>query len=223
MRRLALVLVLALTGLARPGLASTAPEGPAPVFEADYSNPALTPAHWVLTLSPDGSGHFRSERGDAPHDPSQGFEAANVDREVHLSPEYAARVFAIARRRKLFNFECESHMKVAFQGWKKVSYSGPEGNGSCTFNFARDKDIQELGESLVGVADTIMEGARLEVLLQHDPLGLNKEMEYLTAAAADGRIRELETIDGILTRLAGDENVMELVRRRAKALVARAN
>jgi hypothetical protein len=212
--RLALVLALVI-----PAFAS---DGPAPVFEVEYTNPGLTPAHWVLTLNPDGSGHFHSERGDAPHDPAQGFEAANVDRDIQVSAEYAVRVFATARQHKLFNTACESHMKVAFQGWKKLSYRGPDGAGSCTFNYAKEKDVQELGESLVAVAEAIEEGARLEVLLQHDPLGLDKEMEYLTEAAGDGRVQQVETIRGILERLAGDEEVMDRVRKRARELLAKA-
>lgn len=199
-----------------------AQSAPVPTVEVDYSNPSLLPAHWVLTLWADGSGHFKSERGDVPQDPSQGFEPGNIDRDIHLSAEYAARVFATVRQHRMMNFNCESHMKVAFQGWKKLSYSGPEGTGSCTFNYSRDKEIQDLGESLVAVAGTIVEGARLEVLRQHDPLGLNKELEYLQEAAGDGRVQQLEAIQGILTRLADDESIMELARRRARALLARA-
>ena len=220
---LALTFALAFSALANAGAPIALVDAPVAVFEVEYTNPGLTPAHWVLTLNPDGSGHFRSERGDAPHNPAQGFEAANVDRDIHLSAGYAGRVFATVRQHNLFNSGCDSHMKVAFQGWKKFSYNGPEGAGSCTFNYAKDKDVQSLGESLVAVAEAIEEGARLEVLVQHDPLGLNKEMEFLTEAAGDGRVQEIETIQGILTRLADDQSVMEIVRRRAKALLTRQN
>jgi hypothetical protein len=113
-------------------------------------------------------------------------------------------------------------MKVAFQGWKKLSYRGPGGEGSCEFNFSRDKEIQAMGESLVAVAETIVEGARLENLLQHDPLGLDHETEYLLEAAGDGRVQQICTIRGILERLAGDDAVMERVRKRARMLLARA-
>ena len=205
-------LALALPALGDPG----------PVLELDYSNPGLTPAHWVLSLAPDGSGHFRSERGNAPIDSSQGFESANVDRDIKVSPEFAIRVFEAVRQHGIFNSGCESHMKVAFQGWKKLTYSGPDGAGACTFNYSKDKQIQSLGESLVAVAAAIIEGARLETLLQHDRLGLDKEMEYLTEAAEDGRIQQVGAIRGILERLADDQQVMERVRKRARILLARA-
>jgi hypothetical protein len=196
---------------------------PGSTLQVDYSNPGLTPAHWVLTLAPDGSGHFRSERGNAPSDPTQGFEAANVDRDINVSPEFAARVFEAIHQHKDFKSDCESHMKVAFQGWKKLTYSGPDGAATCTFNFAKDKEIQELGESLVAVAGSILEGARLEVLLQHDPLGLDKEIGYLVEASSDGRVQQLVTIRPILERLAEDDAVMERVRKRARVLLAKTN
>jgi hypothetical protein len=209
--------------LAALALAMSAHAEGGPVLEIEFSNPGLTPAHWVLTLSPDGTGHFRSERGNAPVDKSQGFEAADVDRDVKVSAEFAERVFETAHQRNFFNYGCESHMKVAFSGWKKLGYSGPDGAGSCTFNYSKDKEIQALGESLVAVAGAIVEGARLETLLLHDRLGLDRETEYVVEAAKDGRLQQMGTIRGILERLADDPEVMDRVRKRARVLLARAD
>jgi hypothetical protein len=72
------------------------------------------------------------------------------------------------------------------------------------------------------VAGTILEGARLELLLQHDRLGLDAETEYLMEAAGDGRAQQIVAIRGILERLAEDDQVMERVRKRARVLLARA-
>ena len=71
-----------------------------PSVQMDFSNPGLNPAHWVLTLAPDGTGHFMSERGSAPPDPAQGIEPAAVDRDIHVSPEFAAHVFEVTRRQQ---------------------------------------------------------------------------------------------------------------------------
>jgi hypothetical protein len=47
-------------------------------------------------------------------------------------------------------------------------------------------------------------------------------MDYLIEAAGDGRIQQICTIRGILEKLAGDPEVMERVRKRARVLLARA-
>jgi len=61
------------------------------------------------------------------------------------------------------------------------------------------------------------------MLLQHDPLGLDKAVEYIAEAADDGRLQQICTIKGILERLENDPHVMERVRKRARTLLARAD
>jgi hypothetical protein len=188
----------------------------------DFTNPGMSPPHWTLTLHRDGSGHFRSEAGNPPRGEVQEMDAPSVDRDIQVSAEFAGRVFQTAQRHNWFNAQCDSRLKVAFQGWKRLSYSGPEGQGTCTFNYSQDKEIQALGDSLVGVAETVREGARLEMLLQHDRLGLDKEMEYISDGAKDGRMVQIVAIKEILERLVADEGVLERVRKRARVLLAEA-
>jgi hypothetical protein len=211
-------LILAgIVALALPALG----EGGA-IVRADFSNPGLIPGHWSLEVHPDGSAHFRSQRGTAARVPGEGIEPPDVDRDFQLSPKFADRIFQVAHHKKLFQVECESHMKVAFQGTKMLAYSGPEGQGSCEFNYSKDPEIQGLGDDLVSVANTMIEGARLQSLLLHDRLGLDKETEILTESAADGRAQQIGSIRDILERLADDDSVLERVRRRARALLDRA-
>ncbi len=214
--------LIALASAAALALPLTGQAGP--IVRVDFSNPGLIPAHWTLILHPDGRGHFRSERGNAPAETPRGSDssllaAPDQDRDVQLSAQFARRVFRAARDHKWFGEECDGHMKVAFQGWKKLSYTGPEGQGSCSFNYSKDKEIQALGDSMVAVADTILEGARLELLLLHDRLGLDKEMEYVAEAEGDGRMQQICAIRGILERVAEDPAVMERVRKRATVLL----
>jgi hypothetical protein len=192
-----------------------------PVVQVDFSNPQLSPPQWTLVLHADGSGHFRSQMGSTPKAGLKEIEAPSVDRDIQLSNEFAVRVFAAAKSHKDFNVPCESHLKVAFEGWKTFTYQGPLGRGSCTFNYSRDKELQTLGESMQAVAETILEGARLELLLQHDRLGLDQEMEFLSEAAQDGRAQQVCAIRDILERLVQDDDVLERVRKRARALLDR--
>jgi hypothetical protein len=191
-----------------------------PVFRVDFSNPGLNPPQWSLEFRPDGTGHFHSQRSDAAPQDTKFIEAPKIDRDVQVSLKFAEHAFQVAQHHKYFNSACESHLKVAFQGMKKLSYTGPNGEGSCEFNYSRDAEIQALGDSLVAVATTIIEGARLETLLQHDPLGLDKEIQSVQEAAGDGRAQQICSIRDILERLSEDPAVLERVRKRAKALLA---
>ena len=197
---------------------------PGPVIEVDFTNAGLSPSHWILTLSPDGAGHFWSENPKMEQAAAKGQTppAPVVDRDIRVSAEFAQHVFDVARRHSFFAEECESHLKVAFQGWKKLTYRGPDGQGSCGFNYAKDKQMEGLGESLVAVAETIVEGSRLDWLLRYDPLGLDQEMQYVVDGAGDGRLQEFGTIRGTLEKLAQDDGVLDRVRKRARTLLARA-
>jgi len=196
-----------------------------PLVQVDFSNPGVTPPHWTLILYPDGSGHFRSERGDPPAGSAPiappTIMAVEVDRDVRVSAEFAGRVFQAARSRRWFTAGCENRDKVAFQGMKTLTYTGPEGQGTCTFNYSKDKELQELSDSLVAVAGTILEGARLEKLLLHDRLGLDQEMEYIAEASGDGRLQQIGAIRGILERVEEDPGVMDRVKKRARVLLTK--
>jgi hypothetical protein len=113
-------------------------------------------------------------------------------------------------------------LKVAFQGTKRISYSGPNGEGGCEFNYSTDKEIQDLGDSLVAVGSTLIEGERLELLYQHDPLGLDKAIQFVVEATDDGRLQQIGAIRNILERLEDDPRVLDRVRKRARLLLAKA-
>jgi hypothetical protein len=144
-----------------------------------------------------------------------------VDRDVRLSSEFTTRIFGTVRGDKILHNKCESHLKVAFQGTKKIAYSGPDAEGGCEFNYSTNKQIQELGESLVAVGQTLIEGARLEMLYQHDPLGLDKAIQYIVEASGDGRMQQICAIRTILERLEDDPRVLDRVRKQARILLAR--
>jgi hypothetical protein len=214
--------VSAVVLLASCCLARSLPAQQAPVFEIEFTNAGLIPPHWLLRLNADGSGRFDAEGGQPSAQDKNQILAGEVHRPVQLSSQFTTRAFATAREHRFFEFPCESHMKVAFQGTKRLSYSGPDGSGACEFNYSKDKQIQALGDSLMAVENTVLFGARLEKLLQHDRLGLDKEMESLADAAHDGSAIEMGAIRETLTRIASDEQVLERARRKARLLLTQA-
>lgn len=192
------------------------------VVKVEFSNPGLYPAHWTLVLHPDGTGHFHADGGVRPTGGEDTIVPGHVDRDVRLSSEFTNRIFQVVHEPRVLKGKCDSHLKVAFQGMKKIHYSGPDAEGGCEFNYSTDKQIQDLGDSLVAVGSTLIEGARLELLYQHDPLGLDKAIQYVVEASDDGRLQQICAIKGILERLEDDPRVLDRVRKRARLLLAKA-
>jgi hypothetical protein len=191
------------------------------VVHVGFSNPSLYPSDWTLVLHPDGSGHFHADGGTRPTNYPETMFPGKVDRDVRLSPEFTSRIFQTVHEDKILKNKCESHLKVAFQGTKKIRYTGPDAEGGCEFNYSTNKQIQELGESIIAVGQTLIEGARLEILYQHDPLGLDKAIQYVVEATGDGRMQQICAIRTILERLEDDPRVLDRVRKQARLLLAR--
>jgi hypothetical protein len=229
----ALLSLLALTAIPLPAQQPARPESASPEsarsesarpesahIDVEFHNPNLSPQHWKLTFDEQGRGEFDAEAGPSALQPKGEIALGEIHRTVQLSPEFTAHVFTVARERKLFAFPCESHLKVAFQGAKRLTYTGPEGSGSCEFNYSKDKNIQQLGEELMAVENTILCGERLEKYLQHDRLGLDKQMEDLYASAQSHSAIEMCAIRDTLDKIASSDQVLERARRRARLLLA---
>ncbi len=203
-----------------PGMPQTARAQAVPVrggvatVSFQFDNPALQPPRYSLVMAEDGTGRYHSE--------AVGVAAATqpLDRAITLAAPLRKQWFAAARKNRLFAVECDTKRdKIAFTGNKTLSYTGPEGAGSCTFNYARDPKLEQLAGSLIAVANTLEEGRKLESLLSHDKLGLDAEVELLGEEQADGRALELENIAPVLHAIAGNEEVLHRTRSRAEALL----
>jgi hypothetical protein len=189
-------------------------------LQIEFTDAGLLPPHWVLKLHPDGTGQYDSDAGQPTADEAKMVQAGAVHRSIQLSAEFTERMFRTARARKFFAMECESRLKVAYQGMKRLSYSGPDGTGACEYNYSKDKEIQAEGDALLGVANSIQFAARLEKLMQHDRLGMDQEMDSLVGAVHDGNAVEVGAIRETLERIANDEQILERVRRKARLLLA---
>lgn len=183
-----------------------------------FSNPGLQPPEYSLLIHADGAAHYRSV-GSATGS-AAGPEGSEFERELRVDDALRGRLFSLARKRHWFATACESKHKVAFTGTKTLSYAGPEGQGSCTFNYADDAGLNGVAGDLISVATTLEEGRKLELLLAHDRLGLDAEVESLAGEQAGGRALDLENIAPVLQAIAADEAVLTHTRTRAAALLS---
>jgi hypothetical protein len=196
----------------------TADVTPTAQIRFTYENPKLQPQKYVLTVEEDGTGHFRSE-GSGQSD-GQSMSSEPQDRPIHISKTLREAMFAGARKSKLFAFPCDDGGKnVAFQGTKTLEYAGPEGKGSCVYNWSKNAQIEKLTDQFEAMASTLDEGSRLQRQYEHGRLSLDSEMEILEQMVHEGRAIELENIAPILQTLAGDEAVLQRVQRRARAML----
>lgn len=190
--------------------------------EFHYENAQLQPAKYSFVIFESGAGEFRSEPGPTPPQDTASYHplANQLNRSVQLSKAATTQIFATARAEKYFAIGCEdTKNKVAFQGTKQLSYQGPEGGGSCTYNWSKFAPIQKLTTLFESIAFTLEEGRRLEVEIKHDRLALDAELGALLEAVKDGEASEIDNIKPILQEIIEDEATLERAKLRAQKLL----
>jgi hypothetical protein len=184
-----------------------------------YENAKLEPHKYVLAVGEDGSGNYHSE-GSVSSIDGQNMSSGSLDRPIHVSKALRESMFAAARKSKFFAKACEDGGKnIAFQGTKTLEYTGPDGQGSCIYNWSKDSQIGKLTDQFQAIAAALDEGSKLQRQYDHGRLSLDSEMEILDQMVRDKRAIEIENIAPLLQTLAGDEAVLQRVQRRAKTLL----
>jgi hypothetical protein len=210
--------IVALLTLLLAGIASAQDPPPATAgaqIRFTVENHQLDPSAYTLEINKDGSGIYTASFGGGDVTPQAEKRAIQI-REPLLS-----QLFESAQKDHFFATECEApHNHVAFTGKKTLAYTGPDGKGSCTFNYSRDQSLNQLAYDLMSVAYTLEEGTRLKSEHLHDRLSLDGELESLGTAAQDHRALDLENIAPELEGIANDDAVMERARTRARALLS---
>lgn len=180
-----------------------------------FDRPGLMVPHFLLTVREDGTGRYEADEA-----PENGGAGRHIDRVVPVSAATVAKIFEAARAEKDFNVTCASKIKnLADTGKKTLTYAGPDGSGSCLYNFSENKNVQMLTETFQAMAFTMDEGRRLEFKKRFDRLGLDAEMDGLLRAVEQKQAMEMGTIAGILTQIANDTELMQRVRLRAAKLL----
>ena len=219
---MAMMVAAAPFSVAQAGANSAAkqPEVSFQMERAGVAVPRLT-----FEIHEDGTGNYHAEQVEnyAGRDTVHYARAENIERSLNLTPSTAAKIFKLARVLNHFQMQCDSTRKnIANTGKKTLSYTGPDGIGSCVYNYSDNKDVTELTEIFLSIAFTLDEGRKLDFLHRYDRLGLDAETISLQEAAKGGRARELGTIAPTLNSIAQDPAVMERVRRRSADMLKRA-
>lgn len=192
-----------------------------------FERAGLSVPRFRMSVREDGTGRYEAEEVAASTQTGEGQvvvagPSSHVEREIALTPATTAKIFKTARAEKLFGTACASKAKnIADTGVKTLRYEGPDGSGSCTYNYTENKGIAMLTELFTGIATTLDEGRKLEFKRRYDRLGLDAELDVLEQASESGRAVELGTIASLLRELAGDTEMMQRVRLRSTKLLDR--
>lgn len=180
-------------------------------------------SHYRLVVHEDGSGVY--EGNEIPMATAYGRPASDAAQPfkhvITISPATSQKIFSAAEKLNRFGVPCASKLKnIAETGTKTLMYEGSDGNGSCTYNYSENKDVESLTETFQGIAETLDTGRRLDQLHRFDRLGLDAAMKSLADEVSAGRALEIGTIARSLRSIASDTEVMARVRGRASTLLS---
>jgi hypothetical protein len=193
-----------------------------PTVTYQFDRTGLPVPRFTLVVREDGSGTYRAEEVERRSADSvvQQVSMKVVDRTLAVSAETAAKIVATARALDRFNIFCGTKAKnIADTGNKTLTYAGPDGTGSCHYNYSDDKNVTALTEIFYAIAYTMDVGRRLDFERRFDRLGLDAELLSLEKSVTDKNAMELGTIASTLQKIAGDNEVMQRVRVRATKLL----
>jgi hypothetical protein len=170
-----------------------------------FDRPALKQPPYTFEIHPDGSGAYKQGSLNAP---------------IQISVATAQRIFQQAKELSYFGIPCATKLKnIADTGEKVLSYKGPDGAGSCGYNYSQNETVQKLTDTFQAMALTLDEGKKLESAHKYDRLSLYAEMTTLTDLVKDHRAVEMGLIAKTLRSLADDPDVLEKVRSKAATLL----
>lgn len=211
------------TTSAAPSADVSGASGPEVSFHLERIGLAV-PKYTVL-VHEDGTGTYQAELAPVSNGNSGAGVQATAGPPVHspikISSSLTDTIFKSARALDRFNIECASKAKnIADTGKKTLSYKGPDGQGSCLYNYSENKSIAQLTETFQAIAFTMDEGRKLQFLHRFDRLGLYTELDVFQREVEGKRALEVGNIAPALRSIIADEDLMQKVRERAARLLA---
>lgn len=198
---------------AQPGAAPTAE--PASVWFKFYWNEGLPWQSYSVQVQTDGKTHFEGNPN-----PSEGGDTDPVEEDFTMSEANRQKVFDAARKLNYFQGDFDSHIKhIAQTGSKTLTYKSPQVEGSSTYNYSQNPDVQQLTQIFLGLATTLDYGRKLAWQYRFDKLGMDQRLRELEGLQASHQVEELSAIEPILRKIANDPNLMHISRQSAQHLL----
>jgi len=170
---------------------------------------------YSIRVQSDGQTHF-----NGTPNPSQVGDTGPVQQDLLMSETNRQKIFESARRLNYFQGDFDSHLKhIAQTGTKTLMYKSAQVQGSSTYNYSQNPDVQQLTQLFLGLATTIDYGGKLAWSYRYDKLGLDQRLRELEEMQADHQVVELSAIEPMLRKIASDPNLMHISRQSARRLL----
>jgi len=218
MRALLAVGVLASAGLGGWMLGQAAmggaPSTAVVTFTLDF--PGSDPPHYTIAIDAGGHGSYESTV-PAEEDASEQtyrteFEVSAVNRD---------RIFEWAKQAQYFAGKIDSGKRnLAFTGTKMLSYQDGQRSFTARYNYSALDPVRQLTALLQSVASTLDYGRRLTYYHHYQKLALDDELKHMEVQARNNELSEIQAVAPVLQEIIEDASVINVVRARAKELLA---
>jgi hypothetical protein len=184
-------------------------------FSLDF--PDSSPEHYSIAVQSDGHAHYESS-GKISNDSDV---RDNYQTDVVFSQPTRSRIFELAAQAHYFSGKVDSgNKKLAFTGTKKLVYKDDKRNSSADYNYSQQPAVQQLTILFQSVAATMEFGRRLTYFHRYQKLALDDELKRMEEQAKAGELAELQAVSPVLQGIYEDSSVMNVVRARARRILA---
>lgn len=202
----------------QPALPASAPAQASVSFSFDW--PQGSPwQSYRIDVQSDGKSHFDG----TPH-PDESSDTDAYQQDFVISDANRQKIFELAQKLNYFRGDFDAHLKhVAQTGKKTLQYQSPQVQGSATYNYSQNPDVQEVTRIFTGIAMTIDYGRKLAFQYRFDKLGMDQRLKELEDLQTNHEVEELQIIAPILRKIVNDPNLMNISRESARRLLHSVN
>lgn len=214
--RFFLALLLSLSAASASARQTTAPTADQASVWFDFAWDLGIPwQRYSIQVQTDGKTHF-----NGTPNPSLGSDADPVQQDFTMSEANRQKIFDLARKLNYFQGDFDSHLKrIAQTGSKTLMYKSAQVQGSSTYNYSQNPEVQQLTKLFLGLATTLDYGRKLAWNYRFDKLGMNQTLSELEQLQTGHQVEELSAIEPILRKIAGDPSLMHISRQSAQHLL----
>jgi hypothetical protein len=183
-------------------------------FALDF--PGSDPPHYSITVAAGGNASYEC-RGKIAEDADE----ETYKTEFEMSPANRERIFNWAKQAQYFAGKVDSGKhNLAFTGAKVLSYQDGQHSFEAHYNYSNLEAVQQLTALFQSVAGTLEYGRRLAYYHRYQKLALDEELKRMEMEAKNNQLSEIQGVAPVLQQIVEDNSVINVVRARAKELIA---